>query len=142
LIQQKKLITQENNHTEKYPLRKMYEDIVAPEVVWRTKAMQCEGVGMTWVATLQKYIGTLITDEEFANASVTFPNNTPQSKEEFYYRKCFQKYYPNCDKFVHVWENGCRAGGAPWQNDIYTRAGLKDVEKLKKGHGLASKISI
>ena len=22
----------------------MYEDIVAPEVLWRTKAMQCEGI--------------------------------------------------------------------------------------------------
>ena len=31
-------------HCEKYMLRRMYEDIVAPEVLWRTKAMQCEGI--------------------------------------------------------------------------------------------------
>jgi len=37
------------------------------------------------------------------------------------------------DKFVHVWEGGCRAGGAPWQNEAYTRAGLKSVGQLAKG---------
>ena len=37
------------------------------------------------------------------------------------------------DKFVHVWEGGCRAGGAAWQNEAYTRFGLKDVGQLAKG---------
>merc|ERR1711970_780214 len=73
-------------HCEKYFLRKMYENIVAEEVVWRTKAMQCEGVGMTWVCTLQQYIcDKLVTDDEFAAAADRFPNNTPQSKEEYHY---------------------------------------------------------
>ena len=32
--------------------------------------MQCEGVGMTWVQTLQKYINeNLVSDEEFANSA-------------------------------------------------------------------------
>ena len=98
-------------HCEKYMLRRMYEDIVAPEVLWRTKAMQCEGVGMTWVSTLQKFIGdNLVTDAEFAAVEKRFPNNPPQSKEEYYYRSVFDKYFPNCDKFIHVWKNGCRAG--------------------------------
>lgn len=130
-------------HCEKYMLRKMYEDIVAPEVVWRTKAMQCEGVGMTWVHTLQKYISdNLVSDEEFAAADQKYPNNPPQSKEEYYYRSVFDKYFPNCDKFIHVWENGCRAAGAPWKNEQYTRAGLVDVEVLRKGHGLGDKITV
>lgn len=37
------------------------------------------------------------------------------------------------DKFVHVWEGGCRAGGAPWKNAAYTREGLKDVKQLARG---------
>jgi len=124
-------------------LRRMYEDIVAPEVLWRTKAMQCEGVGMTWVSTLQKFIGdTLVTDAEFAAVEKRFPNNPPQSKEEYYYRSVFDKYFPNCDKFIHVWKNGCRAGGASWKTDAYTRAGLVDVEKLRKGHGLGDQITV
>ena len=148
-------------------LRRMYEDIVAPEVLWRTKAMQCEGVGMTWVSTLQKFIGeNLVTDAEFAAVEKRFPNNPPQSKEEYYYRSVFDKYFPNCDKFIHVWKNGCRAGeqilgknlhlshffftifclfckgGASWKTDAYTRAGLVDVEKLRKGHGLGDQITV
>ena len=71
-----------------------------------------------------------------------FPNNPPQSKEEYYYRAVFDKYYPNCDKFVHVWEGGCRAGGAPWKNKSYTRGGLVDIEVLKKGHGCADMITV
>ena len=71
-----------------------------------------------------------------------FPNNPPQSKEEYYYRAVFDKYYPNCDKFVHVWEGGCRADGAPWKNKSYTRGGLVDIEVLKKGHGCADMITV
>lgn len=135
--------TEEAQHCEKYMLRKMYEDIVAPEVVWRTKAMQCEGVGMTWVHTLQKHISeNLVTDEQFAQAATRFPNNPPQSKEEYYYRSVFDKHFPHCDKFVHVWKNGCRAAGAPWKNEAYTRAGLVDVEVLRKGHGLGAQITV
>ena len=76
-----------------------------------SKAMQCEGVGMTWVSTLQKFISeNLVTDAEFEAVEKRFPNNPPQSKEEYYYRSVFDKYFPNCDKFIHVWKNGCRAG--------------------------------
>jgi asparagine synthase (glutamine-hydrolysing) len=31
-----------------------------------------------------------------------------------FYRMIFEKHYKGMDKFVHVWEGGCRAGGAPW----------------------------
>ena len=92
---------------------------------------------------LQDHISTnLVTDEEFSQAEALFPNNPPQSKEEFYYRSIFDKYYPGCDKFVHVWEGGCRAGGAAWKNTQYTRAGLVDTEVLKKGHGCAAEIAV
>ena len=48
----------------------MYKDILPEEVVWRTKAMQCEGVGMTWVQTLQDHIDkNLVSDEDFSNAT-------------------------------------------------------------------------
>jgi len=130
-------------HCEKYMLRSMYQDIVAKEVVWRTKAMQCEGVGMTWVRVLQAHISdNLVTDEDFATAATRFPNNPPQTKEEFYYRSIFDKHFPNCDKFVHVWDGGCRAGGASWKNEQYTRTGLVNTELLRKGHGLGDQITV
>ena len=40
------------------------------------------------------------------------------------------------DRFVHVWEGGCRAAGAPWKNEAYTRFGLKDTSQLNQGLGL------
>lgn len=45
-----------------------------------------------------------------------------------YYRNIFEKYYKGMDKFVHVWDGGCRAGGAAWQSKQYTREGLQDVK--------------
>ena len=38
---------------EKHALRAAFEGTMPDNVLWRTKAMQCEGVGMTWVAELQ-----------------------------------------------------------------------------------------
>lgn len=37
---------------EKHILRAAFEGMMPEEVLWRTKAMQCEGIGMTWVAEL------------------------------------------------------------------------------------------
>jgi asparagine synthase (glutamine-hydrolysing) len=105
-------------------------------ILWRTKAMQCEGVGMTWVAELQSRCNKMITDEDFNNRATIYPFNTPHTKEEMYYRNMFEKHFKGMDKFVHVWENGCRAGGAPWKNQAYTREGLKDVKQLANGLGL------
>ena len=125
---------------EKWALRSLFEGDIPHEVLWRTKAMQCEGVGTNWVEELQSMCGAAVTDEEFANAASTFPLNPPQSKEEYHYRKLFEDSFSGFDRFVHVWEGGCRAGGAPWQNSAYTRAGLKDTQQLQ--HGLMEGVDI
>ena len=53
-----------------------------------------KGVGMTWVSTLQKHISeNLVSDEEFKTVEQRFPNNPPQSKEEYYYRSIFIQSY-------------------------------------------------
>lgn len=41
-----------------------------------------------------------VTDEELSNSSTIFPHSPPLSKEGFYYRKIFSKYYPDCDNFA------------------------------------------
>jgi len=78
----------------------------------------------------------MVSDEDFAERATTFPLNTPHTKEEMFYRRIFEKFYKGMDKFVHVWDGGCRAGGAPWKNAAYTREGLKDVKQLAQGLGL------
>lgn len=118
---------------EKHALRALFDGEIPDPVLWRTKAMQCEGVGLNWVADLQTFCESQVSDEDFANSESLYPINPPQSKEEMYYRRLFESNYKNMDKFVHVWEGGCRAGGAAWQNEAYTRFGLKDVGQLAKG---------
>ena len=121
---------------EKAALRELFDGEIPAPVLWRTKAMQCEGVGTTWVAELQALCNGAVSDEEFATAADRFKINTPQSKEEYYYRSLFEEHYAGMDRFVHVWEGGCRAAGAPWKNEAYTRFGLKDTAQLQQGLGL------
>ena len=99
----------------------------------RTKARQCGGVGLNGGEQLQGFCEGQVSDEDVGRANDVYAINPPQSKEEMYYRRLFEENYDNMDKFVHVWEGGCRAGGAPWQNEAYTRAGLKSVGQLAKG---------
>lgn len=130
----------EEQPAEKHILRAAFEGTMPNEVLWRTKAMQCEGIGMTWVAELQHRCNKMISDEEFALRAEKYPINTPHTKEEMYYRNIFEKYYSGMDKFVHVWDGGCRAGGAPWKNQAYTREGLKDVKQLANGLGIDTSV--
>jgi len=121
---------------EKTMLRELFEgpnsegDTIPEPVLWRAKAMQCEGVGEDWVSILQAQVSSLVTDAEMAMASTAFPLNTPQTKEEYYYRRIFEENFPKMDHVVNLWEGGGRAMGAEWKSDLYTREGLKNVDLL------------
>lgn len=128
---------QRGGKAEKHLLRALFEGEIPHDVLWRTKAMQCEGVGTDWVAMLQAKCAAAVSDAEMAAAATTFPINPPQSKEEYYYRALFAKTHAGMDHFVHVWPGGCRAGGAAWQSAVYTRAGLADTQQLR--HALMEK---
>ena len=124
-----------SHEREKAYLRRMFErehdGCVIPEpVLWRMKAMQCEGVGEGWVAKLQAHVSSKVTDAQMAEAAARYPHDTPQTKEEYYYRTVFEKNFPGCEHVPTLWEGGCRAGGAEWQSDAYTREGLADVSRL------------
>jgi len=97
-------------------------------LLYRTKAMQCEGVGSNWVEAIQSHCESLVSDEEFEAAQAK--TNPPATKEEAYYRGIFDEMYPRMDHFVHVWEGGCRSGGAAWASKAYTRAGLVDPNSV------------
>lgn len=106
-------------------------------VLWRAKAMQCEGVGEDWVSILQNRIAGLVSDEEMAQAKDTYPINTPQTKEELYFRKIYDSHFHGMEHVVKLWEGGGRAMGAAWKSDMYTREGLKDPNLLS--HSLQKK---
>lgn len=121
---------------EKTFLRKLFEGpnanghVIPHPVLWRAKAMQCEGVGEDWVSMLQRKVSAEVTDAEMSNASALYPLNTPHTKEEFYYRRIFEEHYAGMAHVVNPWVGGCRAGGAEWKSDAYTREGLGNTNLL------------
>jgi asparagine synthase (glutamine-hydrolysing) len=80
---------------EKWVVRKAFEDMLPESVVWRQKEQFSDGVGYSWIDTLKKVVGQAVTDEQLANARFRFPVQTPQNKEEFYYRSIFESYFPS-----------------------------------------------
>ncbi|MDO8899342.1 MAG: asparagine synthase B [Bacteroidales bacterium] len=84
-----------NGHMEKWVLRKAFEDYLPESVVWRQKEQFSDGVGYNWIDSLKKLVSEIISDEEMASAKFRFPINTPQSKEEYYYRSIFSEHFPS-----------------------------------------------
>mmetsp|Transcript_2363 Transcript_2363/g.3147 ORF Transcript_2363/g.3147 Transcript_2363/m.3147 type:complete len:623 (-) Transcript_2363:270-2138(-) len=120
---------------EKMFLRKCFERqhggvTIPKDLLYRAKAMQCEGTGPNLVASIQNFLSSKVSDHDFAHAHIRFPHETPQSKEEYYYRHIFDSFYPDCDHVPTLWPGGYRAGGAKWRSLTYTRHGRNDLHKL------------
>lgn len=88
-----KMITPER--MEKWVVRKAFEDYLPAEVAWRQKEQFSDGVGYSWIDTLKKVVDQEVSDEQLANAHFTFPVQTPQTKEEYYYRSIFESHFPS-----------------------------------------------
>lgn len=88
-----KMITQER--MEKWVLRKAFEEYLPESVAWRQKEQFSDGVGYSWIDTLKDLVENEVTDEQMTNAHHRFPVQTPQNKEEFYYRSIFESHFPS-----------------------------------------------
>ncbi len=80
---------------EKWIIRKAFEDMLPQSVAWRQKEQFSDGVGYDWIDTLKEVVDKEVTDEQLANAKFRFPIQTPQNKEEFYYRSIFEEHFPS-----------------------------------------------
>ena len=99
---------------EKYILRKAFdtpEDPYLPsEVLWRQKEQFSDGVGYNWIDQLIEYCSSQVTDEQLAGAAAEFPYNSPTTKEAYFYRSIFNKYYPQVSaaqtvrKWIPKWQ--------------------------------------
>ena len=83
------------NKIEKSILREAFKGELPDEILWRQKEQFSDGVGYSWIDSLKKFTNNNISDFDFNNRKKFYPTNTPQSKEEFYYRMIFNKYYPD-----------------------------------------------
>ena len=80
---------------EKWVVRKAFEDYLPESVAWRQKEQFSDGVGYSWIDTLKEVVENAITDDQMKNAKFRFPLQTPQNKEEFYYRSIFEEHFPS-----------------------------------------------
>ena len=80
---------------EKWVLRKAFESYLPESVAWRQKEQFSDGVGYSWIDTLKEMVDEKISDEQLANAKYKFPIQTPQNKEEYYYRSIFAEHFPS-----------------------------------------------
>ena len=120
------------NGVEKYILRKAFDTPENPylpqEVLWRQKEQFSDGVGYNWIDQLIDYCATKVSDEQLAAAEKDFPYNTPTTKEAYFYRTIFNKYYPQISaaqtvrKWIPKWQENQdpsgRANAAHVQADI------------------------
>jgi asparagine synthase (glutamine-hydrolysing) len=82
---------------EKWWLREAFEGtgLLPDDVLWRKKEAFSDGVSgkKSWFQIIQKWVNDKVSDDELANAATTYPFNTPSTKEAYYYRKLFCKWF-------------------------------------------------
>ncbi|MDI5886303.1 asparagine synthase B [Flavobacterium yafengii] len=123
---------------EKYILRKAFDTPDNPylpeEVLWRQKEQFSDGVGYNWIDQLIEYCSTQVTDEQLAGAAAEFPYNSPATKEAYFYRSIFNKYYPQVSaaqtvrKWIPKWQENQDPSGRA--NAAHVQA---DTEIAKTG---------
>jgi asparagine synthase (glutamine-hydrolysing) len=123
---------------EKYILRKAFDTPDNPylpeEVLWRQKEQFSDGVGYNWIDQLIEYCATQVTDEQLAGAAAEFPYNSPATKEAYFYRSIFNKYYPQVSaaqtvrKWIPKWQENLDPSGRA--NAAHVQA---DTEIAKTG---------
>ena len=124
----------ENNHIEKYCLRKAFDTPESPylpkEVLWRQKEQFSDGVGYNWIDQIIEYCARSVTDIEMQTAQKQFPINPPKTKEAFYIRKIFEKHFPSdhAAKTVKRWT-------PKWQDneDPSGRASKEHIKAVEQG---------
>ena len=83
---------------EKHILRDAFDDADDPylpsEILWRQKEQFSDGVGYGWIDSLRELAESHVNDQMFRSAAHRFPDNTPMTKEAYFYRSIFEECYP------------------------------------------------
>jgi asparagine synthase (glutamine-hydrolysing) len=91
---------------EKYLIRKAFDGYLPDDILWRGKAAFSDAVGLGWVDYLKIKTAEMVSDEDFS--TVKYQHCPPRTKEEFYYRRIYEQFYPNqklLDTFwFHRWQ--------------------------------------
>ena len=80
---------------EKGVLRQAFEGYLPEQILWRQKEQFSDGVGYGWIDGLKAHAEVQVSDRELAAADKRFPVNPPQTKEAYFYRSVFERFYPS-----------------------------------------------
>ncbi|KAG8076290.1 hypothetical protein GUJ93_ZPchr0006g45468 [Zizania palustris] len=93
-----KMIRRDLGRIEKWVLRNAFDDEEKPylpkHILYRQKEQFSDGVGYSWIDGLKDHANEHISDSMMMNASFVYPENTPATKEAYYYRTVFEKFFP------------------------------------------------
>ncbi|KAK8279408.1 hypothetical protein V6Z11_D09G109100 [Gossypium hirsutum] len=93
-----KMIKNDEGRIEKWVLRRAFDDEEHPylpkHILYRQKEQFSDGVGYSWIDGLKAHTARHVTDKMMSNASFIFPHNTPTTKEAYYYRMIFERFFP------------------------------------------------
>ena len=79
---------------EKGILRQAFDGHLPESILWRQKEQFSDGVGYGWIDGLKAHAEAQVSDRELAAAGKRFPFNPPQTKEAYFYRSAFERFYP------------------------------------------------
>ncbi|KAM9838562.1 asparagine synthetase [glutamine-hydrolyzing] [Aulostomus maculatus] len=97
------------NGVEKHLLRESFKglNLIPDEILWRRKEAFSDGVmsvKKSWYTCLQEHLESMVNDDQMEKAHKTFPFNPPRTKEAYYFRQVFEKYYAGRAEWLpHYW---------------------------------------
>ena len=80
---------------EKHILRKAFEGLLPPTILWRQKEQMSDGVGYGWIDSIKQRAEAAVSDAEYQSRQFRFPINTPATKEAYYIRSIFDSHFPH-----------------------------------------------
>ncbi|XP_043994229.1 asparagine synthetase [glutamine-hydrolyzing] isoform X1 [Gambusia affinis] len=94
---------------EKHLLRDSFKglNLIPDEILWRRKEAFSDGMTSekkSWYTYLQEHLDSVVNDSQMEKAEQTFPHNPPKTKEAYYYRQVFEKFFPGRAQWLsHYW---------------------------------------
>ena len=102
------------NKIEKQILRDSFKGYIPNSILYRKKEQFSDGVSgfngkeNNWIDGLKDFCDNIFTDSQFNEIKKTYTFNTPNTKEQLYYRTLFHKIFKNIhdssQTTVHYWE--------------------------------------
>ncbi|KAJ8503814.1 hypothetical protein OPV22_004700 [Ensete ventricosum] len=93
-----KMIKPDLGRIEKWVLRKAFDDEENPylpkHILYRQKEQFSDGVGYSWIDGLKAHAAEHVSGKMMQNAKHIYPHNTPTTKEAYYYRMIFERFFP------------------------------------------------